>query len=87
MGIPSVWFKGLEGEKKKDFEAYLRNSTVLVDKLVEIILDQIEALERKQIQEDFYKDPELTARLCYLNGQLAAYNRVLDLFRYTKEPK
>lgn len=85
MGIPSVWFKGVEADKKKDFEAYLRNSTVLVDKLVEIILDQIEALERKQIQEDFYKDPELAARLCYLNGQLAAYNRVLELFRFNKE--
>ncbi len=82
MGIPSVWFKGLDFEKKKDFEAYLRNSTALVDKLQEIILDQIETLERKQIQEEFYEKPELFAKICYLNGQLAAYNKVLSLFHF-----
>ena len=82
MGIPHVWFKGVEEDKKKDFEAYLRNSTILVDKLIEIILDQIEALERKQIQEDFYDKPELYAKLCYLNGQLAAYNKVISLFHF-----
>ncbi len=85
MGIPSVWFKGLEDDKKKDFEAYLRNSTVLVDKLIEIIYDHIETLDRKQTQEDFYKDPELFARLCYLNGQLSAFNKVIDLFHFREE--
>lgn len=85
MGIPAVWLKGLEGKEKQDFEAYLRNSTVLVDKLIEILSDHIEALERKQIQEEFYKDPELFARLCYLNGQLAAYNKVINLFHFRGE--
>jgi hypothetical protein len=85
LGIPAVWLKGLEGKEKQDFETYLRNSTVLVDKLIEILSDHIEALERKQIQEEFYKDPELFARLCYLNGQLAAYNKVINLFHFRGE--
>lgn len=80
--LPIVWTQGLTGKDKEDFENYLKNSVRLLDKLEEIVYKKIETLERKQLQDDFYNTPELTNRLCYLNGQLSTLNYILDLIRF-----
>lgn len=80
--LPLVWTQGLQGKDKEDFENYLRNSIRLLDKLEDIVYKKIETLERKQLQEEFYKTPELTNQLCFLNGQLSAFNYILDLIRF-----
>lgn len=79
--LPIRWTIGLQGKEKEDLETYIANSTLLSNRLCEIILEDISSLERKQLQEEFYETPELTNRLCFLNGQLAAYNKILSLFK------
>lgn len=77
--LPYAWFRGLEGQEKKDFEIYLRNSRPILDKLSEIITAQIEVLDRKQLQDEFYNNPELVSRLAFVNGQMKAYVTILSL--------
>lgn len=78
--LPTVWYSGIED--KEGFAQQLLGSRDVTDQLCKIIEYQIELLERQQLQDEFYNNADLTNKLCYLNGKLAAYRYVLGLFRF-----
>lgn len=73
---------GLEGKQKKDFEIILRNNTQLVTRLLKILSDKEDLIERLGAKEEDYTQPELLARMAFRNGKLAALKEIADLFNY-----
>lgn len=81
--FPAVWFDATMSQEEKDeFKKYLLNTRLLTDKLQNILLRYKETVENKELKESFYEDNNLVARIAFNNGKLAAYEEILNLFKF-----
>lgn len=82
IGIPTVWFQDLSEDHKKSFEDTLRNSTLVLTKLRQILISRLESIDSSELREDFYELPNLAERLAYNRGQKRNIQDQLNLLAF-----
>ena len=75
--INSKWTSNLNGKPKKDFEDVVKNSSMLLDRLTEIVEQQIESIQNTS-KED-YDNSAWAYKQADRNGQVRAYRDILKL--------
>lgn len=86
MANPSVeWFKGLSPEAKKSFEQTLRNTTLVFDRLTDILSEWEKSIEKKSLsEEDLEGNWQLKQAFRY--GDLQRIRKLRELISFYKEP-
>ena len=82
--MKAVWTQDLRDQKARDERASaIKNSTVLINRLLTILSDKFEMIERKGFSEDDYINAENLPELqAFRNGKLATYKEIADLFDF-----
>lgn len=87
--MKAVWTQDLRDQKARDDRAQaIKNSTVLIQRLLTILSDKFDLIERKGFDEDDYVNAQNLHELqAFRNGKLATYKEIADLFDFhtTKE--
>lgn len=85
--MKAVWTQDLRDQKARDERAQaIKNSTVLINRLLTILSDKFEMIERKGFSEDDYINAENLPELqAFRNGKLATYREIADLFDFKTE--
>lgn len=79
-GIPVVWLQ--DAKNPKEFENTLRNSTLVLGKLQQIILDYLAGVNEEERTDDFLSKPNLTERVVFNRGQEKALTKMLTLLAF-----
>jgi len=77
MAISTKWGSNLKGKEKETFEGVIKNSSMLLDRLTEIVEQQIQSLHAPS-KED-YDNSAWAFKQADRNGQLRAYRDILTL--------
>lgn len=85
--MKAVWTQDLRDQKARDDRAQaIKNSTVLINRLLTILSDKFEMIERKGFSEEDYISAENLPELqAFRNGKLATYKEIADLFDFKTE--
>jgi len=82
--MKTVWFRSehyKDPKKKQDYEAAILNSRVLIDRLLEIIEQKLEAIENTETDFSIY-DGGTVFKLAFLNGRKKELKEIADLFDF-----
>lgn len=82
--MKAVWTQDLRDQKARDDRAQaIKNSTVLINRLLTILSDKYDLIERKGFEESDYMDAQNLHELqAFRNGKLATYKEIADLFDF-----
>ena len=85
--MKAVWTQDLRDQKARDERAQaIKNSTVLINRLLTILSDKFDMIERKGFSEEDYISAENLHELqAFRNGKLATYKEIADLFDFKAE--
>lgn len=85
--MKAVWTQDLRDQKARDERAQaIKNSTILINRLLTILSDKFEMIERKGFSEEDYINAENLPELqAFRNGKLATYKEIADLFDFKTE--
>lgn len=79
-----VWTQHLQTEKEKEqFRQVLKNSTLLRNRLLQILSEKFESVERKGFKEEDYSEAGWETLQAFRNGKLSTYREIADLFDFT----
>lgn len=84
--LPSVWFHGIDPEKKEEFEGAIRNSTVALSKLYEILESYWDQLDLREMNEETFKCPEWANLQAYYGGQKKSIHKIMSLIEGIARP-
>lgn len=71
------WIKGLDDKEAEDFLNRLSRSQFMLDKIVKIASDKIKEINRPSKSD--YDSPSWLARQAHENGNVEAFNYIIDL--------
>lgn len=75
-----LWTKHLQEPKaKEDFEALLRNSTTIAQRLRQLIEEFETECQSKETSLSEYDTPSWSYKQAHMNGQRSAYTRIKNL--------
>ena len=80
--LPLVWSKGLSPKDIEALEYVLRNNSILIPKLLEIIDQYLDEENRAETSLKEYDSPSWSHKQADRNGAKRAFKRVKDLFSY-----
>lgn len=81
-----VWTKHLKTEQeRKDFNDVLGNSSLVLNRLRDILMEEIEVLDRQEGTIDDFKDPAWTHKQAFRNGDRARLRKILDLLNLKRK--
>lgn len=87
-GLPLVWLKSLKTDKEKeDFELVLRNSTMVVDRLIEIVDEWDAELTSKDLSETDFDTPNWEVKQAARIGDRRRIKKLRDLFSFRTKRK
>lgn len=88
-GIPLEWLKSLHTDKERqDFEEVLRNSTMVVDRLIELLDEWDADLTNKDLREADFDTPNWEVKQAARIGDRRRIKKLRDLFSFrTKRVK
>lgn len=89
MGLPLEWLKSLHTDKERqDFEEVLRNSTMVVDRLIELLDEWDAELTNKDLKETDFDTPNWEVKQAARIGDRRRIKKLRDLFSFrTKRVK
>jgi hypothetical protein len=73
------WIANLKEEDKKDFTNLLHNSTTVIDRLKEIVDQEIKSIDRTENSSSSYETPGWSHKQAFLNGKRAALEDIKQL--------
>lgn len=79
------WFRHVKPEDQENFKATIRNSRTALDRLKEIITDELRSLDNSEMSEDQFEDPNWPFKQSYRNGQRSKIKSLLNLLDF--DPK
>ncbi len=85
--MKAVWFRPehqRDAKKKEDYEAAIRNSRVIVDRLLEILEQRMDAIESRETDLDTY-DGGAYHKLAFLHGQKKELKEIVELFSFIND--
>lgn len=80
--LPLVWSKGLNQKDIEALEYVLRNNSILIPKLLEIIDQMLDEESRSETTLSDYDSPSWSHKQADRNGARRAYKRIKSLFSY-----
>ena len=83
--IPVEWIKHLPPQEKDNFETTLRNSTIVLDRLREILFEHLRSIETKEYSETSYENPSWACKQAFLNGRKAELTKLIKLTDFIGE--
>ena len=82
--LSTEWTKRCKTEEQKQkLESLLRNSTISLGLLREIVRERIKSLERSERNVQAYENPNWASMQAHTNGMVAAYNSIDQLLSFT----
>lgn len=85
MGLPLVWTTNLRPEEKPAFEATVRNATIALGRLREILHSRLDEIERQELTNDFYTNINLEAMFHRNIGRKKELYDLLTILEFKKE--
>lgn len=83
MSVNLAWVSDIKDpKKKKEFEDYLRNASLITDKLLKILDDQERSLESIENNIEQFDSPSWSSRQAWINGRKAQIRVIRSLFNY-----
>ncbi len=82
----SVWFHGIDEDKKEEFEGAIRNSTVALSALYSILDSYLEECEFKEVSEKTFETPEWALKQAYFAGQKQSLRKIMYLIEGVARP-
>lgn len=79
MSIPLIWTQGMNDSQKAEFQKLLMNSTQLLKQLANVIDNLENSLERSELTQTAYDNPNWVYRQAHLNGQRHSLKTLKDL--------
>lgn len=85
--MKAVWNQDLRDQKARDERTQaIKNSTVLINRLLSILSDKYDLIEKKGFEEaDYINAQNLHELQAFRNGKLATYKEIADLFDFKQE--
>ncbi len=84
--LPSVWFHGVDPEKKTEFEGAIRNSTVALSRLYSIMEMYLDELEQREFSEKSFECPEWANLQAFYLGQKKSIHKMMFLIEGVARP-
>lgn len=81
MGINLLWTKNMGQKEKEAFETLLRNNTIIVRRLLEILAERKEEYERREISKTEYDNPSWAYKQAHTNGAKTELKFIESLFK------
>lgn len=83
MSISLEWLRSLKTDKEReDFEAVLRNSTMVVDRILEILSEWEDELNSKDLKETDFDTPNWDMKQAARIGDRRRIRKLRDLFSF-----
>jgi len=80
------WTKHLKDKSaKEDFEKLLRNSTISLGRLREILEEKLTALDRSEVKSDVYDSPNWAYKQADVNGMRRVLMNIIALLDFTRK--
>lgn len=76
------WFKGVPEDRRKDFETALRNSTLALGRLYDLLGEWEEELDRAEIKITDYDTPNWSEKAAHRNGDRSRIRKLRDLLSF-----
>lgn len=85
--MKAVWTQDLRDQKARDDRTQaIKNSTIIVNRLLQILSDKFDLVEKKGLDEaDYISAVNLHELQAFRNGKLATYKEIADLFDFKKD--
>lgn len=80
--LPLEWSKHLPAKDRKDFEAAVRHSTLVLGRLDELIQDRLDSIDQTESNRDTYENPAYGYMQAHLNGRKAALKDLKQLLAF-----
>lgn len=85
MSLDSRWLRKVEPDKKAKFEQALRNDTLVLGRLLEILEEEHANFQAQEETEAQFDNPNWQFKVAYRAGQRAELKRVMTLLNFLKE--
>lgn len=83
--MQGVWLQHLKDEKEREaFKQVLKGSNLLKDRLLRILADKYDLIEKRGFREEDYAEAGWETLQAFRNGRLATLKEVADLFDFTE---
>lgn len=82
MGLPSPWVRHLKPQDIKNFEASVRNSTVALGRLKDLLQEKKKQLDDSECSEAQYEFPSWRELQAHRNGRRSELKFILDLLTF-----
>jgi hypothetical protein len=83
VGLPVQWLCHLpQGKERQELEQHIRNSTLVLGRLREIILKEIEGIDHWENNSNYYDNPSWSHKQAHMNGQRSSYQDLLRLLSF-----
>lgn len=76
------WFQGLQDKERSDLEYVLKNNTILIQAILDILTRYEEQESRSEISVSQYDNPSWAYRQADTNGAKRALAKVRNLFTF-----
>ncbi len=84
--LPSVWFHGIDADKKEEFESAIRNSTVALSSLYTIMELYLDELESREFSEKSFESPAWANLQAFYLGQKKSIHKMMYLIEGVARP-
>lgn len=81
--LPVAWTKHLKSQKEReDFEKVVRNSTLVLSRLKEILEERLDTIDRMELSHEAYENPAWAYKQAFWNGDRKGLTRALELLEF-----
>lgn len=88
MGLPTPWVRHLrqgDQEAQSNFEGAIRNATVAIQRLREILQEELDQLDRQESSDSQFDKPNWEYLQAYRNGQRSKLRGWKQLLTFDQE--
>ncbi len=78
------WLRGVPAEKKADFEAAVRNSTIALGRLADLLDEWEREMDKAETTVSDFDTPNWALRQAYRNGDRSRIRKLRDLLSFLK---
>lgn len=82
--VATRWTSGLSDQQKERFLQALRNDTLVLGRLKEILSEDLLMLHKKESKIDSYESPSWAYRQAHINGAKQTTSALLELLSFLK---
>lgn len=84
-GVSLEWFQHCESDAEKiEFEKTLRNNGFVLDKLIRILENRLQSIDRDEMSRNSYDSPSWAFLQAHQNGRREGLTEVLSLLSFLR---